>query len=67
MSAENDTVHLNGKYIDTMLLALCCLEAMWKTYPDIVRAICIENEQPDLLEHGALATELLTVLTALKS
>lgn len=68
MSLENDddTVHLTGEHIDTMILALLCLDAMWTNYPDVVRALAIEQGQPDLVGHGPKAKLLLVAILGLR-
>jgi hypothetical protein len=64
---ENDgTIHLAGDTVETLLLALCCLEAMWTEYPDIVKMVAIESGMPEIASKGGEARMLITALMALK-
>lgn len=64
---ESDgTLHLAGDTVETLLLALCCLEAMWRAYPDVVKKVAIESGMPDLAEKGGEASMLITAFMALR-
>lgn len=55
--APDGTLHMTREHVDTLLLALCCLEALWKAHPDVVRKMA-----PDLVDHAPRAAQLLEAL-----
>ncbi len=64
---DNDgAIHLAGDTVDTLLLALCCLEAMWKGHPDVVAMVAKETGMPDLARRGGDAGMLIATLMALR-
>lgn len=68
MSAErkDDTIHLAGDTIDTLLLALICLEQLWSAHPDVVRDVCIGVGTPELVDAAPKARLLIAALTGLR-
>lgn len=64
--AADGSFHMTEEHVETMVLALCCLESLWRAHPDVVRKLAAAAGDPALADHAPRAAQLLAVMTKRK-
>lgn len=62
MTHEDGALHLRGDAVQTIVLALCCLEFFWEDHPEVVTALAKQKGEPDLVRFAKDAKPLRLAL-----